>query len=94
MQLCVKAGDVVIFPHSLWHGAAPNRTRRARKTLIYCYNQMCLRPYDFEKATPELLERCTPRQRRLLGDLGREYLPGAYFVPPPDHVEVISGKSG
>ena len=94
VQLCVKAGDVVIFPHSLWHGAAPNRTRRARKTLIYCYNQMCLRPYDFEKATPELLERCTPRQRRLLGDLGREYLPGAYFVPPPDHVEVISGKSG
>ena len=73
VQICAKAGDVAIFPHSLWHGAAPNHTRRARKTLIYCYSQMCFRAYDFEKPTAELLERCTPRQRRLQGDLGHEF---------------------
>ena len=56
--------------------------------------QRCLRAYDFEKPTPELLERCTPRQRRLLGDLGHEFRPGDYFVPPPDHEEIMSGRSG
>ena len=54
---------------------------------------------DFVKSqsgepTTELLERCTPRQRRLLGDPGHEFRPGDYFVPPPDHEEVMSGKSG
>ena len=93
VQLCVKAGDAVVFPHALWHGVSPNLAHRTRKTLIYCYNQMCFRPLGFEKPSPGLLERCTPRQRRLLGDLGREWRPGAYFYAPGDQVEIMAGKS-
>ena len=48
------------------------------------------RPFDYEKATPELMERCTPRQRRLIGDIG-EWRPGSYFYSPGDQEKLISG---
>lgn len=91
VQLCVKAGDAAVFAHSLWHGVAPNLSSRSRKTLIYCYSQMCFRCFDYEKPSHQFLERCTPRQRRLLGDLGQAWKPGAYFYAPQDQVEVITG---
>ena len=87
-QLTGKAGDCYLFPHSLWHGPSPNSSGRARKTLLYNYCQMFVRWYDFE-LTSEVKERCTPRQRRLLGDLGYDFRPGSYFYAPVDQVEVI-----
>ena len=90
LQLCVEAGDAAVFPHALWHGAASNRSNYPRKTLIYCYNHHCFRAYDYKEPSPELLERCTPRQRRLLGDVG-EWQPGSYFYSPSDQEEVMTG---
>lgn len=88
-QIEAEAGDAAIFPHALWHGVAPNRGKRARKTLIYCYSQMCFRQFDFKGHSPEVLEACSPRQRRLLGDLGVDWRPGAYFYGPKDQLEVV-----
>jgi hypothetical protein len=93
VQLCVNAGDAAFFPHSLWHGVSRNISKRARKTLIYCYSQMCFRPFDYVKPSAELLERCTPRQRRLLGDTGSDWRPGSYFYAPQDQMEVIKGTN-
>jgi hypothetical protein len=93
VQLEVEAGDAAIFPHALWHGVAPNRSKRARKTLIYCYSQMCFRQFDFPGTDPDTLDRCTPRQRRLLGDLGVDWRPGAYFYGPKDQTDVMGLKS-
>ena len=92
VQLCVEAGDAAVFPHALWHGASNNRSDYARKTLIYCYNHHCFRAYDYKEVSPELLERCTPRQRRLLGDIG-EWQPGSYFYSPADQEEVMTGHT-
>ncbi len=88
VQLTGKAGDCVLFPHSLWHGPSPNLSGRGRKTLLYNYCQMCVRSYDFETVS-DVKERCSPRQRRLLGDLGYDFRPGSYFYAPLDQVEVI-----
>jgi ectoine hydroxylase-related dioxygenase (phytanoyl-CoA dioxygenase family) len=88
VQLTGKAGDCYLFSHALWHGPAPNHSGRARKTLLYNYCQMFVRWYDFE-LTSAVKDRCTPRQRRLLGDLGYDFRPGSYFYAPPDQVEVI-----
>ena len=93
VQLSAEAGDAVVFAHSLWHGVSPNHSHRARKTLIYCYSQMCFRTFDFDRHAPDLLDRCTPRQRRLLGDLNKEWRPGAYFYSPEDQVQVIEGPA-
>jgi len=88
VPLMGKAGDCILFSHSLWHGPGPNMSGRARKTLLYNYCQMFVRPYDFAVSS-EVVDRCTPRQRRLLGDLGYAFRPGSYIYVPDDQVEVI-----
>lgn len=85
-----RAGDCFLFSHALWHGPAPNRSGRARKTLLYNYCQMFVRAYDFE-TVPALAQRASPRQRRLLGDLGYDFRPGSYFYVPDDQEAVIRG---
>ena len=65
VQLMGKAGDCYLFPHALWHGPAPNHSGLARKTLLYNYCQMFVRSYDFPAPRKDVMDRCTPRQRRL-----------------------------
>ncbi|MEC8922977.1 MAG: hypothetical protein VX558_10120, partial [Actinomycetota bacterium] len=67
---------------------APNHSGQARKTLLYNYAQMFVRSYDHE-VTPEVAGQLTPRQRRLVGDLGYGFRPGSYFYVPPDQEAVI-----
>ncbi|MEE2778418.1 MAG: phytanoyl-CoA dioxygenase family protein [Acidobacteriota bacterium] len=90
VQLKGKAGDCIIFPHSLWHGPSMNSSGRSRRTLLYNYCQLFVRSYDFETVS-DVKDRCTPRQRRLLGDLGYGFRPGSYFYAPTDQIEVILG---
>ena len=92
VQLTGKAGDCIIFPHALWHGPGPNHSGTARKTLLYNYCQLFVRQYDFE-ITPEIPASCTPRQKRLLGDLGYDFRPGSYFYVPVDQHQVICEHS-
>ncbi|HIB57321.1 MAG TPA: hypothetical protein EYO53_10155 [Alphaproteobacteria bacterium] len=90
VQLMGKAGDCYLFPHALWHGPAPNQMDIGRKTILYNYSQMFVRWYDYGAVVPEaILDKCTPRQRRLLGDLGYEFRPGSYFYVPEDQEAVI-----
>lgn len=89
VQIEAEAGDAALFPHALWHGVAPNRGRRNRKSLICCYSHHCFMQFDFNVIDPDVLQRCSPRQRRLLGDLGANWRPGAYFYSPKDQEEVI-----
>lgn len=91
VQLHGRAGDCYLFSHSLWHGPAPNLSGRARKTLLYNYCQMFVRSYDHE-VTPEVDGALSPRQRRLLGDLGYAFRPGSYFYVPRDQADVISQR--
>ena len=87
-QLIGKAGDVYLFPHALWHGPSRNESGNARKVLLYNYCQLWVRCYDFG-AIPDLAQRATTRQRRLLGDLGYDFRPGSYFYVPRDQEAVI-----
>ncbi len=87
-QLMGRAGDVYLFPHSLWHGPSRNLSGMSRKVLLYNYCQLWVRSYDHDNV-PELSQQYSPRQRRLLGDLGYEFRPGSYFYVPKDQKEVI-----
>ena len=93
VQTTGKAGDAFIFPHSIWHGPAPNNSGRARKTLLYNYCQMFIRWYDFGEPPRDVLDSCTPRQQRLLGNLGYDFRPGSYFYVPEDQEAVITGQT-
>lgn len=91
-QLQGKAGDCYLFAHSIWHGPAPNYSGKARKTILYNYSQMFARGYDFE-LVPAVVDKLTPRQRRLVGDLGHEFRPGSFFYAPRDQVTLITGEA-
>lgn len=88
VQLMGKAGDVYLFPHSLWHGPAKNLSGKSRKVLLYNYCQLWVRSYDHDNI-PDVAQRASPRQRRLLGDLGYDFRPGSYFYVPKDQADVI-----
>ena len=53
---------------------------------------MFMRAYDYN-GSHALTQRATPRQRRLMGDLGYDFRPGSYFYVPDDQTEVIMGGS-
>lgn len=88
VQLKAKAGDAVIFTHSLWHGPSKNLSPISRKLLLYNYCQMWVRTYD-SPVPEDILQKCSARQRRLCGDLGYDFRPGSYFYVPLDQEEVI-----
>ncbi len=89
-QIKVKAGDVLIFPSTLWHGSATNRSTKDRISVIYGYNHSFMRAYDYSNVSENLLERCTLRQRRLLGDMGSD-MPQRHYYLPKDQVNIIEG---
>jgi len=80
--LVVKAepGDVLLFPHSLWHGVMANTTR-PRKTFIFRYGQLWHRPYDYATQPREILDRMSPRLRRMFGDFGDNPHPSDFYKP-------------
>ncbi|MBS0548018.1 MAG: phytanoyl-CoA dioxygenase family protein [Proteobacteria bacterium] len=93
VPLLGKAGDAYVFPHAIWHGPSPNHSGKARKTILYNYCQMFVRAYDYSGPYTALFDRCTPRQRRLLGDLGHDFRPGDFFYAPLDQEAVMTGKA-
>ncbi|POF27790.1 phytanoyl-CoA dioxygenase family protein [Roseibium marinum] len=93
-QLKFRAGDCILFPHSLWHGPAPNRSKRSRKTLFVGYSPTFMRPYDYQSIDVKTLAVATPRQRRLLGDLGGwDWRAGCHYYSGPDQEEIMSRET-
>jgi hypothetical protein len=91
LQVLAQPGDVLFFPHSLWHAVAPNRSGRTRYSIVLRYGQLTLRPYErFDPVLTDPKRRFTRRQRRLLGDFGIDS-PGAYR--PSNQSEIIYGTA-
>jgi hypothetical protein len=92
VQILAGAGDVVLFPLSLGHGVAPSTGSGMRVSVIVRYGQLFCRPVDYW-TTPEaeILHRLTPRQRRLLGDLGAHSQPADFYGAKPDQLQLIYG---
>ena len=89
LQVLAKPGDVLFFPHSLWHAVAPNRSGRTRYSIVLRYGQLALRPYErFDPVLTDTRREFTRRQRRLLGDFGIDN-PGPYR--PANQAEIIYG---
>ncbi|HEY0139416.1 MAG TPA: phytanoyl-CoA dioxygenase family protein [Thermoanaerobaculia bacterium] len=92
VQLRARAGDLLLFPWSLWHAVAPNRSGRVRKSITFRYGQLWSRPYDYERLPPGVLARMTRRQRRLFGDLGADVPPSSYFyVDEAEQTRILAG---
>jgi ectoine hydroxylase-related dioxygenase (phytanoyl-CoA dioxygenase family) len=93
VQIHASAGDAVLFPWSLWHGASANHSGHPRISVVLRYAQLWARPVDYQVLDARTLGRMTPRRRRLFGDLGPQPHPGDYYRPPTDeYLSVILGS--
>ena len=68
----VKAGDVMLFRSDIWHGAWMNTSEERRYMMQIFYTSPFMARHfpamRFDKYwSPEVMEKATPRQRRLLG---------------------------
>lgn len=88
-QLMLNAGDALIFHSALRHGYVPNGSRHPRKSLVFGYGQQFMKPFDYQRQTETTLDFCTPRQRRLLGDIGAWRI-GSYYYPPVNQRETMT----
>lgn len=67
-DLKLKAGDAVFFEHRLFHTAAPNRSERTSKVVIYGYAYRWMRPEVYLESPDEpQLMHTDPITRQLLG---------------------------
>jgi hypothetical protein len=90
VQVLAKAGDVLLFPHTLWHAVAPNRSGRTRYSIVFRYGQLALRPHErFDPVLTDNSRSLTARQRRLLCDFEMDN-PGPYR--PVNQDEIIYGR--
>ncbi|ANY71248.1 phytanoyl-CoA dioxygenase [Paenibacillus ihbetae] len=85
LQVCGKPGDAFIFAQNLWHAGSPNRSTFERRQLFIGYSPIWMRPIDYHKASPQLLQHADPIRRQLLGDISdncfKYYVPDEALVP-------------
>ncbi len=70
VEVNVRPGTAMLWRTALWHCLTPNLSNHARKCLYYGYHYRWIRPADYIHQAPDLIARCTPIQRQLLGELG------------------------
>jgi ectoine hydroxylase len=83
IEVRARPGDAVLFEQRMWHAVGPNTSEMTRKSLFFGYGYRWLRPMDYVVMPPELLARCTPIQRQLLGDAQTQL---GYYLPQDEDV--------
>ena len=68
IDLLVKRGTAVLFDRRMWHSRGWNFSDVTRKVLFMGYSYRWLRGLDYNLMPQELLEKCDPIRRQLLGD--------------------------
>jgi len=68
LDLCVKAGTAVLFDRRMWHRRGLNTSNTSRKVIFFGYSYRWLIGLDFNLMPEDVLEKCDPIRRQLLGD--------------------------
>ncbi len=68
MEVKVKSGTAVLFDRRLWHSRGYNYSQQVRKVLFFGYSYRWLRGLDYNNMPEEVLTKCDPIRRQLLGD--------------------------
>ena len=68
IELQIEPGTAVLFDRRLWHSRGWNYSDVTRKVLFIGYSYRWLRGLDYNVMPSELLAKCDPIRRQLLGD--------------------------
>lgn len=69
LELNVRPGTAMLWRTAVWHCVTPNLSDLVRKVIYVGYHYRWLRPTDYVAQAPELIARCAPIRRQLLGAL-------------------------
>ena len=69
VELKLKPGSAVLWRTATWHCVGPNQSDLTRKIMHIGYHYRWLRPTDYTQQDPELIARCSPIRRQLLGEV-------------------------
>ena len=84
LEPLLNPGDCVIFEYRTWHAGAPNFTDITRKAVMIGYCYRWLKPMDFVKHQPSLLDKLSQIEKYLVGeevDETPEFQPGGGYNP-------------
>jgi hypothetical protein len=94
-QLLLDAGDAVIFPWSLWHGASSHEGQDPRESIIIKYAQRWAQPQDNLWKKERVKLTLSSRQEQLLSSLhenpGSDVL-GPYKWASMDYLNIMFGE--
>ena len=83
IQMNVKAGTAFLFEQRTYHGVAKNWSGYPRKTVFLGYCYRWVKPMDYIAMPDELVTRCNPIQKQLLGVVSN---PMSYYIPRDEDV--------
>ncbi len=83
IPMAVRPGTAFVFEQRTWHGIGQNWSGFPRKTLFYGYAYRWVKPMDYITMPEDLLERCNPVQKQLLGVVSD---PLSYYLPKDEDV--------
>ena len=84
ISMNVNAGDAFLFEQRTYHGIGHNWSGFPRKTIFMGYAYRWVKPMDYIMMPDELVEKCNPVQKQLLGvvdDAMSFYIPEEKDVP-------------
>ena len=83
LELRVTPGAALLFENRTLHAVGPNFSEVTRKSLFFGYGYRWLRPMDYMTMPDQLMDRCDPIRRQLLGDCTD---PMGFQLPKPADV--------
>ena len=78
ISMNVNAGDAFIFEQRTWHGIGHNWSGKPRTTIFVGYAYRWVKPMDYILMPDELVAKCNPVQKQLLGVVSD---PLSYYLP-------------
>jgi ectoine hydroxylase len=83
ISLNLKPGTAFIFEQRTYHTVSQNWSDTSRKTIFMGYGYRWVKPMDYIAMPDELVARCNPIQKQLLGVVSA---PISYYIPRPEDV--------
>ncbi len=91
LDMNVKAGDAFLFEQRTFHGIGKNWSGYPRKTIFMGYAYRWVKPMDYIQMPDELVAKCNPIQKQLLGVVDD---PMSFYIPKDKDVPLKSIMNG
>lgn len=91
IQMNLPAGSAFLFEQRTFHSIGKNWCGHDRRTIFMGYAYRWVKPMDYIQMPKPLVDRCTPLQRQLIGEVGDAL---SYYLPEEEDVPLKAFLEG